>query len=157
MARKSINTLKPKQNCHHFADNILKCIFLNENVWITLKISLKFIPKVRINNIPALVQIMAWRRQGGKPLSVPMMFSLMKHICITCPQWVDKSLICFCYTEVWVKSLKCIYDFQKSFQFLPWVFHLFLISDSSDMSDMIWLITFCQGWKLICNLRFGEI
>ena len=30
-------------------------IFFNENVWISLKMSLKFIPKVRINNIPALV------------------------------------------------------------------------------------------------------
>ena len=55
------------------ADNIFKCIFLNENVWISLKISLKFAPEVRINNIPALVQIMAWRRTGDKPLSEPML------------------------------------------------------------------------------------
>ena len=54
------------------ADNIFKCIFLNENVWISLKISLKFAPEVRINNIPALVQIMAWCRIGDKPLSEPM-------------------------------------------------------------------------------------
>ena len=36
---------------------------MNENVWILLKISLIFVPKhakVPINNIPALVQIMAW-------------------------------------------------------------------------------------------------
>ena len=38
--------------------------------WV--KISLKFVPKVRINNIPSLVQIMAWRRPGDKPLSEPM-------------------------------------------------------------------------------------
>ena len=56
-----------------FADNIFKCIFLNENVWIFIKIWLKFISKVRINNIPALVQIMAWRQPGDKPLSEPMM------------------------------------------------------------------------------------
>ena len=42
----------------YFADDIIKCIFLNENVWISLTISLKFIPRVRIDNIPALVQIM---------------------------------------------------------------------------------------------------
>ena len=36
--------------------NISKCIFLNENVSITLMISLTFVPKVRIYNIPALVQ-----------------------------------------------------------------------------------------------------
>ena len=47
---------------------IFKCIFLNENVWILIKISLKYVPKGPINNIPALVQIMAWRRPGNKPL-----------------------------------------------------------------------------------------
>ena len=39
----------------HFADDIFKCIFLNENVWIPVKISLKYVPKGPINNIPALV------------------------------------------------------------------------------------------------------
>ena len=58
------NTLRPRQNGRHFADDIFKCIFVNENAWIALKILLKFAPKVRINNIPALVQIMAWRRPG---------------------------------------------------------------------------------------------
>ena len=66
-----VNTLRLRQNGHYFADNIFKCIFLNENVWILLKISLKVVPKVRINNIPALVQIMAWRQPGEKPLSEP--------------------------------------------------------------------------------------
>ena len=82
------NTLRPRQNGRHFADDILRCIFLNENAWISLKISLKFVPKVRINNIPTLVQIMAWRRSGDKPLSEPMMFNLLTHICVTRPQWV---------------------------------------------------------------------
>ena len=41
--------------------HIFKCIFLNKNVWIWIKISLKFVPQGPINNIPALVQIMAWR------------------------------------------------------------------------------------------------
>ena len=67
------------------------CIFLNENARISLKISLKCAPKVRINNIPALVQIMAWRRPGDKPLSEPMMDSLLTHICVTRPQWVNVS------------------------------------------------------------------
>ena len=64
-----VNTLRPIQNGRDFADDIFKCIFLNENVFISLKISLKFVTKDRINNIPALVQIMAWRRPGDKPLS----------------------------------------------------------------------------------------
>ena len=57
------------QNGRHFPDDIFKCVFLNEKIWILIKISLKFIPKGSIDNILALVQIMAWRRPGDKPLS----------------------------------------------------------------------------------------
>ena len=85
---KDVNTLRPRQNGRHFADAIFKCIFLNENIWILIKISLKFVPKSSINNIPALVQIMAWRRPGDKPLSEPMVVNLPTHICVTRPQWV---------------------------------------------------------------------
>ena len=84
----SFSTLRPRQNGSHFPDNIFKCIFLNENVWIPVKISLTFVPKVRINNIPALVQIMAWYWPGTKPLSEPMLVSLLMHICITRAQRV---------------------------------------------------------------------
>ena len=83
-----INTLRPRQNGCLFTDDIFRCIFLNENARILHKISLKFVPKVRINNIPALIQIMAWRRPGDKPLSEPMMVSLPTHVCVTRPQWV---------------------------------------------------------------------
>ena len=83
-----INTLKPRQNRRRFADDDLKCIFLNENVWIPIKISLKFVPKGPIGNIPAWVQIMARRRPGDKPLSEPMMVRLPTHICVTRLQWV---------------------------------------------------------------------
>ena len=69
----SINTLSPRENGDHFADDIFKCIFMNENVWISIKISLKFVHKGPINNNPALVQIMACRRVGDKPLSEPML------------------------------------------------------------------------------------
>ena len=86
---KYINTLMLKQNGCHFPDNIFKYIFLNENVWISLKISLKFVSKVQINKIPALVQIMAWGQPGAKSLSEPMMLSLLMHICVTRPQWVN--------------------------------------------------------------------
>ena len=85
----TLNTLRPRQNGRHFADDMFKCIFLNENVWIPIKISLTFVPEGRINNIPALVQIMAWRRPGNKPLSEPMMVSFPTHICVTRPQWVN--------------------------------------------------------------------
>ena len=41
---------------HHFADDIFKCISLNKSVWISIKISPKFVAEDPINNIPALVQ-----------------------------------------------------------------------------------------------------
>ena len=85
-----VNTLRPRPNGRYFADDTFKCIFLNENAWILLKISLKFVPKVQINNIRALVLIMAWRRSGDKPLSEPMMVRLPTHICVTRPQWVKR-------------------------------------------------------------------
>ena len=89
----NLNSLRPRLNRRPFADDIFKCIFLNENVWISIGISLKFVRKGSINNIPALVLIMAWRRSGDKPLSEPMMFSLLTHICVTRPRWVKQSNI----------------------------------------------------------------
>ena len=74
-----INTLRPRQNGRHFPDDSFKWIFLNENVWTSIEASLKFVAKGPINNIPALVQVMAWRRPGDKPLSEPMMVSLLTH------------------------------------------------------------------------------
>ena len=91
-----INTLRPRQNGRHFADNIFKCIFLNENVQISIKISLNFVPRGQINNIPALVQVMAWRRPGDKPLLEPMMVNLATHIYVTQPQWVNS--LCSIYS-----------------------------------------------------------
>ena len=84
-----INTLSPRRNGQHFADHIFKRIFFIGNVWISIKISLKFVPKGPIYNIAALVQIMAWRRPGDKPLFETMIDSLPTHICVTRPQWVN--------------------------------------------------------------------
>ena len=64
-----LNTLRLRQNGRHFADDTFKCFFLNKNVWILINCSLKFVPEGPINPLPALVQIMAWRRRGDKPLS----------------------------------------------------------------------------------------
>ena len=91
-------TLRPWQNGRHFAYYIFKCIFSNENVWISLKIALKFVSTVRINNIAALVEIMAWRLPGDKPLYQPMMVSLLTHICFTRPQSVNKGV----HNKLWL-------------------------------------------------------
>ena len=55
------------------ADNIFKCTSLNENDRIPIQISLKFFPRSPIDYKPALVQVMAWRRRGDKPLPEPML------------------------------------------------------------------------------------
>ena len=102
-----------------FPDDIFKCIFLFENVWIWIKISLKFVPKVRIINIPALVQIMAWRRIGDKPLSEPMMVNLLTHFCVTQPQWANhpngfpRSFSTDCYVVVsMITTLMYVFGFK---------------------------------------------
>ena len=76
----SFNILRPQQNGSHFPDNY-KYIFTRGNMWIAIKLSLKCASKGPINNIPALVQIKAWYR--------PMMVSLLTHIYVTRPPWVD--------------------------------------------------------------------
>ena len=100
------NTLRPRQNGHHFADDNFKRIFLNENVRISIEISLKFFPKGRINNIPSLVQMMAWCRPGDKPLSEPMKVRSPTHIYVARPQWVNSMWPCDnmrCHLEhVWM-------------------------------------------------------
>ena len=90
------NSLRPGQNGRHFPDDIFKWIFLNENKLISINISLKFVRKGLINNIPALVLIMALRRPGDKPLSEPMLVISLTHICVTRPQWVNGRQHQFC-------------------------------------------------------------
>ena len=75
---------------------IFQTTFFNAFSWMKmyefrLTFSLKFVPRGPINNIPTLVQVMAWRRPGDKLLSEPMMVRLPTHICVTRPQWVKFS------------------------------------------------------------------
>ena len=82
-----VNTLRPRQNGRRFADNTFKRILVNENVIISTKISLKFVPKGLINNIPSLVQTrrqaIIWTDDGY--------FTDAYDICITRPQWVKQT------------------------------------------------------------------
>ena len=91
--KRRVNTLRPRRNGRQFADDIFECIFSNDNICISMRIFLKFVPNGLIKSIPALVQLMAWRRRGAKPLSEPMMVNLPTHICVTRPQWVKKETI----------------------------------------------------------------
>ena len=59
----NFNTKRLRHNDLHFPDNIFKHIYLNENVGISIQISLKFNPSGAINNNPALVHGMAVDRR----------------------------------------------------------------------------------------------
>ena len=95
LSRQKLNMLRTKKNCHHFADDNFKCIFMNGMYECRLKCHWF----CWINNITALVHIMTWRRSGDKPLSEPMMVSLLTHICVIWPQWSDGS---WTYTHVFI-------------------------------------------------------
>ena len=66
------NTLTPRQDGRHFADDIIICIFFNEKFCILIEISLKFVHKDPIENKTAWVVVMAWCQTGNKPLPGPM-------------------------------------------------------------------------------------
>ena len=77
------DTLKASQNGCPFADDIVRCIFLNKNISILNKISLKYVPSGLIGNMAALVQIKAWLRTGDKPLCEPMLLCFTDiYICV---------------------------------------------------------------------------
>ena len=69
----TINSSPPGQNGRHFASDIFKRIFLNEDFGISIWISLKFVPKGPIGSKSALIPVMAWRRTGDKSIHEPML------------------------------------------------------------------------------------
>ena len=72
----SFDLSPPGQNVHHFADNIFKCIFVNEKFCILIWISLYFVPKDTIYNQSALDHVMARPLTGNKPLPEPKLNQL---------------------------------------------------------------------------------
>ena len=85
-----LNTLRPRQ-----MDTLFQTTFANGFSWMKMyEFPLKFhwslfVPRGPISNIPTLVEIMAWHLPGDKPLSQPMIVSLLTNICVTRPQWVN--------------------------------------------------------------------
>ena len=80
--RNTFNTLRPRRNYYHFAEDIFNYILLQcMNFAYDFRI-VEFLPKVRINNVPALLQIMAWRRASDEPLSEPTLASVFAFLCL---------------------------------------------------------------------------
>ena len=117
--------------------DILPTIFSGV-LWISIDISLKFVPKDPVNIIPALVQIMAWRWTGAQPLSAALMDKVVTHICATRPQWVKaqgahESLtrnfpelhICMIFfVKVCICSWGLLYHFERKYVVHIWVYLL---------------------------------
>ena len=119
------NILRPRQNGHHFADNTFKCIFLNEKVWIAIKISMKFVPKCPINSIPALIQIIAWRWQATSHCVNHWWFDYW-HICASLglnELNIQKNVIPLTYFQ-WIPHSRIITFFHFEQNFKPkWTIH----------------------------------
>ena len=111
------------QNGSHFSDDIFTFIYsIIGNCRILIKISFMFDPKGQMNNFPSLVQIMACRRTGDKPLSEPWWSSLLTHICATQPQWMRQHSLTLCVASF------CAFAF--------WVSTSFLIMTSLNGNDL---------------------
>ena len=109
---------RSRQNCRHFTDDIFKRIFLNKNARISLKISLKFVPNAWINNIPALAQIMLWRRPGDKPLYDPV--NLLTQIYVSRPQCVNRHSVSSIHDIVMVQWEKTLQSCWPILSYLFW-------------------------------------
>ena len=122
---------------------IFQTTFSSVFSWMSIKISLKIVPKGPINNNPALVQIMAWRRSGDKPLSDPMMVSLLTHICVTRPQWVEPNLSRCCTVFVFIaKTIASYLKHHDDKVYIYFQLHIYtsLDSDPSERSlRKVWI------------------
>ena len=140
--------IEARNGGQHSTNNIFKCTFCNENVWILTEMSLHFVPKHPSDNIAALVQIMVWRHPGDKPLSEPMMVSLPKHICIIGPQEVKTPINVkqnLTYSFLLIKSL-----LESASKSLGSFFTLDILTDMREpIVKIIW------SWNLICVTGFS--
>ena len=81
-----VDILRLRQNGRYCADDIFNHIFMNEKCFIFINISSKFVPRGSVNNIPVLVQMIAWCRQVTSHYLNPWYPSLLMHTCVTRPQ-----------------------------------------------------------------------
>ena len=108
--------MRPIQNGRHFADDIFKCISLNENLWISNKISLKCAPLCLIDNMAELVQIMDWR-QLSETMLVCSTDAYMRHSHICISIWNHRRIVVsYSSNTPWG-----LLDFIPKVTFLTWI------------------------------------
>ena len=125
---------------------------------MSFRISLNFVPKGPMNNIPSLVQIMAWRRPGNKPLSEPMMVGLPMHICVSRPQWVksiDRSYngqndysYCLLYTRTNYDPILR----KGRLQYWRFLFILYIVYEY--FITYFWIPSYIQHFNVKCIVSF---
>ena len=109
---KHINTSRPRQIGRHFPDNIFKCISWMKIYTFRLRFQwIKFVPQGPINNIPGLVQIMAWRLTGDKPLSETI-------LALVGDAYMRHSASMSWFISPWEICMIVIYHFLAKFLFL---------------------------------------
>ena len=110
-----------------------KCIFLNENDRIPIRISLKFVPMSPIYNKSALVQVMARCRTGDKPLSEPMLThftdAYMPHQGDMSWGWSKWAVFCRQLAEIW--SYTPLWKSNRNLFSTQIFYHLFFVVCSS--------------------------
>ena len=94
-----------------------QCVFLNEIYEYRLRFHWNFFLRFEFNNIPELVKIVACHPPGHKPLSESIKVSLLTHICVTRPQWVNAYGAC---------------DYDMHWLFQSWWFHGMHLMTSSN-------------------------
>ena len=86
------NTLRPRKNYHHLAEQIFKMIYFLK--WKLVQIILKFLPKVLLVIKSYLVLVMAWHWLGDITwTSVDCWSRSMMQHSITGPQWVKDAFL----------------------------------------------------------------
>ena len=88
-AREDCNLFIPGENGRHFAEDIFRCIIVNETFYISIQISLKFVPTGPIDNNQALFQIMAWCRIATHHYSNQCWPDTLTHICCIRGRWLN--------------------------------------------------------------------
>ena len=133
------------ENGHYLAD-IFKWLFLHKNVWISIKLSLTFF-KDPMNNIPALVQILARCRIGVKPSSELSLVSLLTNIRVTWPQWVNWTIFdpYACFVHVGLESFP-----EPMLNYSIAISHLGIDAGENQIKILISLLE-PLFWKVSCN------
>ena len=79
----SLNASPPGQNGRHFADEIFRCISVNETFCILIRISLTFVAKGLIDNMSALVRFMVYSHAISQSLKLYVKYNLLLDSLIT--------------------------------------------------------------------------